>query len=57
MLGALCHDFGKPATTAYEDGRIRSRGHAEEAGIPPTQAFLERFKLSTLESYDVRWRE
>ena len=31
MLGTLCHDLGKPATTKFEDGRIRSRGH-EEAG-------------------------
>ena len=35
MLGALCHDLGKPTTTRFEDGRIRSRGH-EEAGLPPT---------------------
>ena len=34
MLGALCHDLGKPTTTRFEDGRIRSRGH-EEAGLPP----------------------
>src|SRR5205085_1800330 len=27
MLAALCHDFGKPATTKFEEGRIRSRGH------------------------------
>jgi tRNA nucleotidyltransferase (CCA-adding enzyme) len=26
MLGALAHDFGKPATTKFEDGRIRSKG-------------------------------
>jgi tRNA nucleotidyltransferase (CCA-adding enzyme) len=31
MLGALCHDLGKPATTRFEEGRFRSRGH-EEAG-------------------------
>ena len=53
MLGALCHDFGKPATTAYEDGRIRSKRH-EEAGISPTLSFLERLKLSSLDGYDVR---
>ena len=53
MLGALCHDLGKPATTAYEDGRIRSKGH-EEAGIPLTLTFLERLKLSSLDGYDVR---
>ncbi len=26
MLGAVCHDFGKPPTTAFIDGRIRSPG-------------------------------
>ena len=30
MLGALCHDLGKPATTAFIDGRIRSLGHEEQ---------------------------
>lgn len=39
MLGALCHDFGKPATTEFIDGRIRSLGH-EEAGEEPTRSFL-----------------
>jgi tRNA nucleotidyltransferase (CCA-adding enzyme) len=53
MLGALCHDLGKPATTRREDGRIRSRGH-EEAGLPPTQSLLERWNVHTLNGYDVR---
>ena len=53
MLGALCHDFGKPATTAYEEGRIRSKMH-ETVGIPIAQTFLERLKLSTLDGYDVK---
>ena len=53
MLAALCHDFGKPATTEFVDGRIRSRGH-EEAGVEPTEQFLERLKIFTLEGYDVR---
>jgi tRNA nucleotidyltransferase (CCA-adding enzyme) len=53
MLGALCHDFGKPSTTAFEEGRIRSRGH-EDAGIAPALSFLERLKLSSLDGYDVR---
>jgi tRNA nucleotidyltransferase (CCA-adding enzyme) len=53
MLGALCHDFGKPPTTKFEDGHIRSRGH-EEAGIAPTAAFLDRLNLHTLDGYDVR---
>lgn len=53
MLAALCHDFGKPSTTEFVDGRIRSRGH-EEAGVAPTLSFLERLKVFTLEGYDVR---
>ena len=53
MLAALCHDLGKPATTEFIDGRIRSRGH-EEAGVPPTRAFLDRLDVHTLAGYDVR---
>jgi tRNA nucleotidyltransferase (CCA-adding enzyme) len=53
MLGALCHDFGKPATTEFIDGRIRSRGH-EEAGVAPTESFLDRLNIHTLDGYDVR---
>jgi tRNA nucleotidyltransferase (CCA-adding enzyme) len=53
MLAALCHDFGKPETTEFVEGRIRSRGH-EEAGVAPTLAFLDRLKLFTLDGYDVR---
>lgn len=41
MLGALCHDLGKPATTVYKDGRWRSPGH-EEAGVAPSRALLQR---------------
>lgn len=53
MLAALCHDLGKPATTEFIDGRIRSRGH-EEAGVEPTLALLDRLKIFTLEGYDIR---
>jgi tRNA nucleotidyltransferase (CCA-adding enzyme) len=53
MLGALCHDLGKPPTTRFEDGRVRSRGH-EEAGLRPTAALLDRWNVHTLLGYDVR---
>jgi tRNA nucleotidyltransferase (CCA-adding enzyme) len=53
MLAALCHDLGKPATTRFEDGRIRSRGH-EEAGLGPTARLLDRWNVHTLRGYDVR---
>jgi tRNA nucleotidyltransferase (CCA-adding enzyme) len=43
MLGALCHDLGKPATTVVNEGRVRSPSH-EEAGIVPTEAFLGRLR-------------
>lgn len=53
MLAALCHDFGKPATTEFVDDRLRSRGH-EEAGVEPTIAFLDKLNIYTLDGYDVR---
>jgi tRNA nucleotidyltransferase (CCA-adding enzyme) len=54
MLGALCHDLGKPSTTRRdEDGRIRSPGH-EDAGVPPTRALLDRWNVHTLLGYDLR---
>ena len=43
MLGALCHDLGKPATTERIDGRIRSHRHDVE-GVAPTRALLERMR-------------
>ena len=53
MLAALCHDLGKPATTAFVDGRIRSREH-EEGGVQPTIDLLNRLNVHTLDGYDVR---
>ncbi len=53
MLSALCHDFGKPSTTQFLEGRWRSRGH-EEAGVLPTKSLLDRLKIHTLNGYDVR---
>ncbi len=40
-LGVLCHDFGKPATTTREGGRICSKAH-EPAGEAPTRSFIGR---------------
>ena len=43
MLGALCHDLGKPATTERVDGRIRSRRH-DVAGVAPARVLLGRMR-------------
>jgi tRNA nucleotidyltransferase (CCA-adding enzyme) len=53
MLAALAHDFGKPPTTRFLEGRWRSRGH-EEAGVDPTTRFLDRLNVHTIDGYDVR---
>src|SRR5690349_21097525 len=53
MLASLAHDFGKPATTEFIEGRWRSRGH-EEAGVPPAESFLDRVKVHTIDGYNVR---
>jgi tRNA nucleotidyltransferase (CCA-adding enzyme) len=53
MLGAVAHDLGKPATTAFVDGRIRSIDH-EEQGVAPATAFLDRLNIHTIDGYDVR---
>jgi tRNA nucleotidyltransferase (CCA-adding enzyme) len=53
MLGALCHDLGKPSTTAFLDGRIRSIDH-EQAGVAPATAVLDRLNVHTVDGYDVR---
>jgi tRNA nucleotidyltransferase (CCA-adding enzyme) len=53
MLGAVCHDLGKPATTAVIDGRWRSPGH-EAAGVGPATRILDRFNVNTIDGFDVR---
>ncbi len=53
MLGAIAHDFGKPPTTEFVDGRTRSRGH-DEAGVEPTLTFLDTLGIFTLGGFDVR---
>jgi tRNA nucleotidyltransferase (CCA-adding enzyme) len=46
MLGALCHDFGKPITTVYQDGRWKSPAH-DVRGEKPTRSFLARITHET----------
>jgi tRNA nucleotidyltransferase (CCA-adding enzyme) len=53
MLGAVCHDLGKPPTTAFLDGRIRSIDH-EQAGVAPATAVLDRLNIHSIDGYDVR---
>jgi tRNA nucleotidyltransferase (CCA-adding enzyme) len=53
MLGAVCHDLGKPATTAVIEGRIRSMDH-EDQGVAPALAVLDRLNVRTIDGYDVR---
>jgi tRNA nucleotidyltransferase (CCA-adding enzyme) len=53
MLGAVCHDLGKPVTTALVGGRIRSIDH-EQAGIAPATALLDRLNVHSIGGFDVR---
>ena len=53
MLAALAHDFGKPPTTEFIEGRWRSRG-LEEAGGPRAESFLNRINIHTIDGYNVR---
>ncbi len=46
MFAALCHDFGKPPTTQFFDGRWRSHNHEHE-GVKPTKSFLKRLTDET----------
>ena len=53
MLGAICHDFGKPATTKFFDGKWRSHAH-DVAGVQPTKSFLDTLGIYTIGGFDVR---
>lgn len=46
MLGSLCHDLGKPATTQEMGGRIKSHGH-EAAGKEPAKKLLSKWNFGT----------
>ena len=54
MLGAVLHDAGKPPTTAFIDGRIRSMDH-EQQGVAPASAVLDRLNVQTIGGFDVRF--
>ena len=53
MLGAVCHDLGKPMTTAVIDGRVKSPNH-EAMGVEPATRILNRLNVNTLDGFDVR---
>lgn len=53
MLGAVCHDLGKPQTTVMIDGRIKSPNH-EAMGVDAATRILDRFNINTLDGFDVR---
>jgi tRNA nucleotidyltransferase (CCA-adding enzyme) len=55
MLGAVCHDLGKPATTALIDGRVKSPNH-EAVGVEPATRILDRLNIHTLDNFDVRFQ-
>ena len=55
MLGAVCHDLGKPATTAVIDGRVKSPNH-EAVGVEPATRILDRLNVHTLDNFDVRFQ-
>jgi len=46
LLGALCHDLGKPLTTEFVDERWRSHKH-DTVGDVPTTSFLNRIGASS----------
>jgi len=53
MLGALCHDLGKPKFTRFFDGRIRLHDH-EAQGVAPVMSLLDRLNVHSIDGYDVR---
>jgi len=49
----LCHDLGKPSTTAMIEGRLRSPNH-EQGGVEPTLSLLDRVNVHSMSGFDVR---
>ncbi len=44
MFGALCHDLGKPYTTAYINSKFKSKMH-DTLGLPPARTLLVKLGL------------
>ena len=53
MLGALCHDLGKPDVTEIVDDRVRSPGH-DSHGTVATESFLTRLRAPNALSDQVK---
>lgn len=47
IFASLCHDFGKPVTTEFIDGKWRSQNH-ETTGLPYIESFLSKFELEQI---------
>lgn len=45
MLGALCHDLGKPYANDYRDSRVRSIMH-DQFGVFPTRSLLKKINIT-----------
>ena len=58
-LSALCHDMGKPATTARsaEDGRLHAYGHEKEGASPARNFVLRLWNREKLASAVVKMVE
>ena len=55
MLGAVCHDLGKPAHDGGDRRAHAVAGH-EAAGVAPATRILDRLNVNTLDGFDVRRR-
>lgn len=47
MFGALCHDLGKPYSTIYSKGKLKSPMH-DSLGVPPSISLLSKLGLERL---------
>jgi tRNA nucleotidyltransferase (CCA-adding enzyme) len=52
VLGTLCHDLGKPSTTAFRNERVISHAH-DTAGVEIADTFLNRLDVHRIDDYHV----